>query len=235
MNKKDNFSDRVLKFHDELKCLSVEVPQPFKLINPYNGKNKNLVYQLTHSFYKKYYADNHQRRLILGSSPARRGTAITGIPFEPIEALQKKTNILNRSFHVNKSSSAFLDEIIEKYGGRVKFYKSFYLSFVCPLGLSKVNAKGHEVNCNYYENKKLEQSLIPFIIASLTKQIEFGIDTCVCYCIGSGKNYQILTDINKREHFFTKITPLEHPRFITQYHPQDKDMYLQKYLKALSQ
>ncbi len=73
----------------------------------------------------------------------------------------------------------------------------------------------------------------PLIISALKTQISLGIDTSVCYCIGSGQNYQELSKINKKWCFFQKIVPLEHPRFITQYHPEDKEKYLHKYLDAL--
>ncbi|MEK1405760.1 DUF4918 domain-containing protein, partial [Limosilactobacillus fermentum] len=33
--------------------------------------------------------------------------------------------------------------------------------------------------------------------------------------------------------FFEIIVPLEHPCFVTQYHPKDHDKYLEKYLNAL--
>ncbi|HAJ56001.1 MAG TPA: DUF4918 domain-containing protein, partial [Lactobacillus sp.] len=51
----------------------------------------------------------------------------------------------------NRGSSSFLYDVMDKYGGKDKFYKDFFLSFVCPLGLIKINEKGNEVNCNYYE------------------------------------------------------------------------------------
>ena len=84
------------------------------------------------------------------------------------------------------------------------------------MGIVKLNNKGNYVNCNYYENKKLENSLYNFIIDSIKRQISFGIDTSVVYCIGSGENYKFLTKINEEYKFFGKIIPLEHPRFIKQ-------------------
>lgn len=122
---------------------------------------------------------------------------------------------------------------MERYGGCEKFYKAFFMSFVCPLGIVKVNSKGNEVNCNYYENKKIESSLYDFIVESLRKQISFGIDTSICYCIGSGENFKFLVNINEQYHFFDKIIPLEHPRFIMQYNSKDKDKYLSKYVDTL--
>lgn len=107
------------------------------------------------------------------------------------------------------------------------------MNFVCPLGIVKINAKGNEVNCNYYESKKLQEKLQQFIISKLCEQVSFGIDTTICYCIGSGENYNFLTKINKKYHFFKEIIPLEHPRFIMQYNSKRKDEFIMKYLNAL--
>lgn len=93
--------------------------------------------------------------------------------------------------------------------------------------------KGNKVNCNYYENKKLENALYEFIVTSLKKQIAFGIDTSICYSIGRGENFKFLQKINEQYNFFEKIIPLEHPRFIMQYNAKEKDKYLGKYVAAL--
>ena len=114
-----------------------------------------------------------------------------------------------------------------------QFYKDFYMNFVCPLGIVRITQTGSEVNCNYYENKKLKENLYEFIIESIKEQLTFNIDTSVCYCIGSGENYKFLLEINEKYKFFKKIIPLEHPRFIMQYNSKNKDMYLDKYMNAL--
>lgn len=234
MRQKQTFSEKVFQFDQELGNVKIDLPAPYKLIKPYSSRNKKQVLQVVQTFYQKYFNDNNKRCLILGSSPARRGSAITGVPFEDASNLQKETGISIANFHVSKASSNFLNEVIDKYGGRTKFYHDFYLNFVCPLGICKTNSKGNQVNCNYYENKRVEEMLTPFIISVLKTQISFGIDTSVCYCIGSGQNYQELSKINKKLHLFQKIIPLEHPRFVTQYHPEDEGKYLTKYLNALT-
>ena len=113
------------------------------------------------------------------------------------------------------------------------FYTDFYMNFVCPLGIVRINAKGNEVNCNYYENKKLQETLYSFIINAIRSQINFGIDTSVCYCIGSGENYAFLSKVNSEYNFFNTIVPLEHPRFIMQYNSKRKDVFMEKYINAL--
>ncbi|GEN95615.1 uracil-DNA glycosylase family protein [Pediococcus ethanolidurans] len=229
-----SFSREILNFNNELAAISIDLPDKFKIINPYSGDQKEAVLKTTSIFYQKYFNDFNSRRLILGSSPARRGTAVTGVPFEDAETLQNETGILIDNFHINQSASNFLNEVMNRYGGRKQFYGNFYPSFVCPFGLARINSKGNEVNCNYYENKKIQKLLFPYMISSIRKQLDFGIDTSICYCIGSGENYKVLTEINQNYHFFKTIIPLEHPRFITQYNSRNKDMYMEKYLKALN-
>lgn len=234
MINKKTFAKSVLEFNEWLSGINLDLPDDYSFNNPFNGENKEEIKKITNIFYSKYYNDSNKRKLIIGSSPARRGTAITGIPFEDASHLYKETGIMIENFYINKSSSNFLYDVMEQYGGCEKFYKDFLMNFICPLGIVKVNLKGNEVNANYYENKKLEKALYNFIVTSLKKLISFGIDTSVCYCIGSGENFKFLTKINEEYNFFDKIVPLEHPRFIMQYNSANKDKYLEKYLDKLN-
>lgn len=234
MSEEKNFAKKVLKFNNKLSKISMKLPDGFKIVNPFSGDNREQVNAISEAFYKKFYNDSNKRRLILGSSPARRGTATTGVPFEDAAHLQKETGIMIDKFYINKSSSGFLYEVIEKYGGCDKFYSDFYMNFVCPLGIIRTNTKGNDVNCNYYDSKRLQETLCSFIVSSIQAQIDFGIDTSMCYCIGSGENYAFLSKINNEYNFFQNITPLEHPRFIMQYNSKNKDVFLKKYLKALN-
>ena len=113
------------------------------------------------------------------------------------------------------------------------FYNDFYMNFVFPLGISKINSKGNEVNYNYYDVKQYEERFEEYIIKSIKEILQFNIDTSICYCIGSGKNYEYLVKLNRKYNFFKEIIPLEHPRFIMQYNSKNKDLYLKKYLEAL--
>lgn len=233
MNGNRTIAERILNFDANLSKKSIVLPEGYRIINPFTGTQKEHVRATASAFYKKYYNDNCPRRMILGSSPARRGTAVTGIPFEDAEHLQAETGIVIDEFYINKSSSGFLYEVMEAYGGCSRFYADFYMNFVCPLGIVKTNIKGNEVNCNYYDNKELQKSLYSFIVDTLKSQLEFGIDTSVCYCIGSGENYSFLSKINYEYDFFDTIVPLEHPRFIMQYNSKKKDEFLEKYINAL--
>ena len=233
MTKEATFAEKVLQFNHYLSSVSLDVPMGFNIINPFSGVQKEQVRQMTVSFYQKYYNDTNTRRLILGSSPARRGSAITGVPFEDVVHLQKETGVSIDGFHINQSSSEFLYDVIEAYGGCTKFYATFYMNFVCPLGICKTGSNGRAVNYNYYESKKMQDVLYPFILHTLYTQVAFGVDTSVCYCIGSGGNYSFLSKVNKELGLFQTLVPLEHPRFIMQYNAKRKAFYLQKYLDAL--
>ena len=236
--KSKTIAQKILAFNDTLKSASINLPEKCRLINPFAGANQQQIAQITQitqRFYRQYYHDNKRRFMILGSSPARRGTALTGVPFEDVNHLQKDTRISLDAFGANKRSSSFLYEVMEEYGGRQNFYKQFYMNFVCLLGIEKINLKGNWVNCNYYENAALKKCLHPFIIDSLRCQIDFNIDTSVCFCIGSGENFKFLTNINNKHRFFDTIVPLEHPRFIMQYNADRKEEFMQKYVNIFRQ
>lgn len=230
MNKTN--SEKILKYCEKLSKTEINSFDNYKIINPYNDINKEQIKLITTKFYNKFYNDKNKRRLILGSNPARRASAVTGIPYEDAIHLQKETGIFIDSFYVNKSSSNFLYDVIDKYGGCEKFYNEFYMNFVFPLGIAKINPNGNEVNCNYYDIKNYEEKFEKYIIKSIKEILQFNIDTSICYCIGSGKNYEYLLKLNNKYNFFEEIIPLEHPRFIMQYNSKNKDLYLNKYLEA---
>ncbi len=70
---------------------------------------------------------------------------------------------------------------------------------------------------------------------SIRAQIEFGIESDVCFCFGTGKNEKFLRLINDEYGFFKKIIALEHPRFVMQYKARSKQQYIDKYLEAFGQ
>ena len=125
--------------------------------------------------------------------------------------------------------------MINAYGGAEAFYKDFYIHSICPLGFTATNAKGREVNYNYYDSKELSESVHDFIIENIQKQINFGIDTSVGFCLGTGKNEHFLRKLNEKYQFFEKIIALEHPRFVMQYKSRSKQVFVDKYLAALKE
>ncbi|MFK0154358.1 uracil-DNA glycosylase family protein [Streptomyces sp. NPDC090493] len=233
MNGRTTVADRILQFNEELAETTLEMPPGFAVINPFSGPQKERVHEVTTAFYHKYYDDDRPRRLVLGSSPARRGTAVTGVPFEDAKLLESETGVDVDGYAVSRPSAGFLHDVIARYGGRTSFYADFVMSFVCPLGLVRRNPQGREVNCNFYENKKLLELLHDFLVDALGRQVALGTDTSVCYCIGSGENFKYLSKVNEGQRFFKKIVPLEHPRFITQYNGARKEEFAEKYLSAL--
>ncbi|MET9450370.1 uracil-DNA glycosylase family protein [Streptomyces cinerochromogenes] len=233
MNGRTSVADRILQFNEELAETTLELPSGFAVINPFSGPQKERVRKVTTAFYHKYYDDDRPRRLVLGSSPARRGTAVTGVPFEDAKLLESETGVDVDGYAVSRPSAGFLHDVIRRYGGREAFYADFVMSFVCPLGLVRTNPQGREVNCNYYENKKLVECLRAFLVDVLERQLAFGTDTSVCYCIGSSGNFKFLSTLNDGQGYFKKIVPLEHPRFITQYNGDRKEEFAEKYLRAL--
>ena len=201
-------------------------------MNPFHENSE--VFLVITEFYRKYYSDARPRHMILGINPGRFGAGVTGIPFTDTVRLKEKSGLEIHGLKTYETSSVFIYEMIERYGGPEKFYSDFYISAVSPLGFTKTGLNGKEKNFNYYDSKEMIQIISSFAVESILKQLEFGINRDICFCLGTGKNMKFLSDLNSKHGFFERIEPLEHPRFIMQYRSRQKDRYIDEYIKKLS-
>lgn len=227
----DSFASRILNFYKTLDLDIKTLPPGIEVMNPFLNET---TFQIVETFYNKFYTDNNTRKIILGINPGRHGAGLTGIPFTDTKGLNTDCEINFNEFESHETSSVFVYEMINAYGGVNKFYNNFYISSISPLGFIKKNPKGRFVNYNYYDDKKLETAIKPFIVKTIKDQINFGIDTSKCYCLGTGKNFHYLKNLNEEYKFFDDIIPLEHPRYIMQYKSKLKEEYIQKYLQHLN-
>ncbi|TVQ14602.1 MAG: SMUG2 DNA glycosylase family protein [Bacteroidetes bacterium] len=225
----NHFADRVIEFNQSLK-LDAELPAGIRVMNPFR-ENPEAV-RVSSAFYHKFYNDNDQRRLILAINPGRFGAGVTGIPFTDTKRLTENCGLHINDVSTHEPSSVFVYQVIEAYGGVEKFYRDFYINSICPLGFVRENSKGREVNYNYYDSKELQEIVLPFAVKSIRAYIDAGCKTDVCFCMGTGKNYKVLQQINREHAFFDRIIPLEHPRYVVQYKSAFTNDYISKYLKA---
>lgn len=217
-------ADRIISFNQSLN-IDIALPEGTKVLFPFNDKNVIIA---TTSFYQKYYADYNERIILLGINPGRFGAGVTGIPFTDPIRLANECGIENLFEKKPELSSDFIYRVINAYGGVKTFNNKFLISSLCPLGFVK-NGK----NLNYYDEKELEEKISPFIITTLKQQIEFGINTEFCFCLGEGKNYKYFTKLNQKHNFFKKIIPLAHPRYIMQYRRKMLNDYISFYIEGL--
>ena len=225
------FASRVMDFNRKL-TFKGNLPKGINVMNPF--RDNPLIIPIATKFYNKFYKDNNARHIILGINPGRFGAGSTGIPFNDTNLLKEKCGIVIDSFKTREPSAVFVYDVIEKYGGVDKFYSRFYINSLCPLGFTKTSSTGKEVNYNYYDSKELINATQDFIIETLKQQINLGIKTDVCFMFGTGKNADFMTLLNNENHFFDKIVPLEHPRYIMQYKHSLKKDYINKYIEELS-
>lgn len=218
-------SKNILTFLRKLD-LQVTLPQQVEVMNPFKNSE---TFSLCKKFYHKFYNDINPRNIIFGINPGRFGGGVTGIPFTDPKRLKKDCGIENGFQQKQELSSVFIYEMIDAFGGVEKFYSKFYISAVSPLGFIK-----HNKNMNYYDDQKLEGNLREFIVHCIEGQLAFGINSEVAFCLGEGKNFKYLNKLNNELHFFKKILPLPHPRFIMQYRLKKKQEYIDLYLRELS-
>ncbi|MCX8491675.1 MAG: DUF4918 family protein, partial [Cyclobacteriaceae bacterium] len=198
-------SDRINQFNQHL-SISVRLPKDIEILNPFKDP---VTSYLSQRFYKKYYNDTKMRTMILGINPGRFGSGLTGVPFTDPINLEKYCSIENKLPKKQEISSEFIYAMIDSFGGCDRFYQNFYFSSISPLGFVKEGK-----NLNYYDVKGLSEKLRDFILSNLSEQLSWGINREVVFCLGEGKNFAFLEELNSKHRFFTRVIPLPHPRFI---------------------
>jgi hypothetical protein len=199
------------------------------VINPFIDNPETMV--VMSRFYHKYYNDNKQRRLILGINPSRKGAGVTGVPFTDTKRLATVCGIEMKSAHTHEVSSVFVYDMIEAYGGPERFYSDFYINSPFPLAIIRETKDGSWLNANYYDDSLLFEMVKEFMIESLKKHIDLGLDCSEVFVLGK-KNAVFIEKLNREEKMFDKLTVLEHPRYIQQYKSKERDLYIDKYINA---
>ncbi|HOF21090.1 MAG TPA: DUF4918 family protein, partial [Bacteroidales bacterium] len=223
-------ADKIISFYTEIDFRGI-LPAGVSIMNPFRN-NPDVINTVT-LFYRKYYSDYNKRHMIIGINPGRLGAGATGIPFTDTIRLKQVLGLPAPGIETYETSSVFMYGMIDRYGGPEAFYGDHYISSVSPLGFTVTGRNGRQVNYNYYDSRELTGHIMDFILDSLRAQLEFGIFRDTCFCLGSGKNYSFLTELNNTYGFFEKIVPLEHPRYIMQYRLKKKQFYTDMYVEKL--
>ena len=224
------FAEKVIDFNRNLHY-SGSLPDGFQVLNPYLDNPETM--EVMGKFYHKYYNDTKKRKFIIGINPSRNGAGVTGVPFTDTKRLESVCGIKMKSAHTHEISSVFVYDMIEAFGGVADFYSRFYINSPFPLAIVKRSKEGNFLNANYYDDKKLFEAVKNFMIDSLEKHIGLGLDTSEVFILGK-KNAEFIQRLNNEKKLFDKITVLEHPRYIQQYKSKEKQLYIDKYILALS-
>jgi hypothetical protein len=220
-----SWSEEILGFYRSLN-ITEKIPRGVEVMNPYQD---DYTFSLCEKFYQKYYNDNNQRFLILGINPGRFGSGTTGIAFTDPVKLEKECSIENTFQKRTELSADFIYKVIHAYGGLETFYNNFFFSSISPLGFTKDG-----ININYYDDPKLQKAILPFILQSMNTVTTWNVSRKKCFCLGEGKNFKFLNDLNKKHQWFEQVVPLSHPRFIMQYKRKSLDIYMDDYILKLN-
>ncbi len=226
----ETFGEQVIRFNRQLHYAG-DLPDDFMVVNPYLDNPETL--SVMEQFYHKYYNDHNRRRMILGINPSRHGAGVTGVPFTDTKRLESVCGIKMHSAHTHEISSVYIYDLIAEFGGAERFYSQFYINSPFPLAIVRKTKQHNYINANYYDDRQLFEMAKPFMISSLKQHIEKGIDTSEVFVLGK-RNATFIKKINDEAHLFEKLTVLEHPRYIQQYKSKEKQLYIDKYILALS-
>jgi hypothetical protein len=218
------FSTKAANYFLNLKTPD-KILKGINIINPYESRE---VGKIVKEFFTKFYSDNKERLFMIGINPGRFGGGLTGISFTDPVALREYCGIQNNLGSKTELSSKYIYEMIAAFGGAEKFFSKVFMTALFPLALTH-NGK----NFNYYDDKKLFDSLKSEIKKSLETQILFGSKKEKVVILGK-KNAEYFRLINDGLKFFGKIIVLDHPRFIMQYRQRSMKDYVNSYIRAIN-
>ncbi|MEO5588355.1 MAG: uracil-DNA glycosylase family protein [Gemmatimonadaceae bacterium] len=220
----ESFGSRALDFYKSL--TSPRVPRGVVVMNPYtDARTINCV----SGFLARFFSDNDDRVLVFGINPGRFGSGITGVTFTDPVALADNCGIANDLGHRRELSCEYIYRVIEESGGVSDFYRRFFLSAVCPLGFTRDG-----VNVNYYDDRRLQDVVSPFIVSSIEKHLAIGGRSDHVIILGRGKNAKFFSALNDEHGWFSAVHVLDHPRFIMQYKRRQLPAYIREYIDTLT-
>ncbi|MDO4879757.1 MAG: SMUG2 DNA glycosylase family protein [Capnocytophaga sp.] len=226
-----NLADKIIDFNKNL-SYKEELPKNFSVLNPYLDNPETL--QVMSEFYHKFYNDTHKRKFIIGINPSRHGAGVTGVPFTDTKRLETECGIVMQSAHTHEVSSVFMYNMIKEFGGVQAFYQTFYINSPFPLAIIRQTADNKWVNANYYDDFAIFEKVKPFMIETLKKHIQLGLNTEKVFVLGK-KNATFLQKLNKEASLFNEMVILEHPRYIQQYKSKEQTLYIDKFLTEFLQ
>lgn len=217
------FSTKAANYFLNLKTPD-KILKGISIINPYESGE---VRKIVNEFFTKFYSDNKERLFMIGINPGRFGGGLTGISFTDPVALREYCGIQNNLGSKTELSSKFIYEMIAAFGGAEKFFSKVFMTALFPLALTQ---NGN--NFNYYDDKKLFNTLKPEIKKSLETQIRFGSKKEKVLILGK-KNAEFFNLINKDLGIIKNEIVLDHPRFIMQYKQRFRKDYIKNYIAAI--
>lgn len=224
------FGDRVYAFYQQFHAHNPlehsNLPESVEVMNPYQNP---ATLACVEQFCSAFYTGNNERLGCFGINPGRFGGGLTGLAFTDPVVLREVCQIPNTLGTKRELSAEFVWRVIEAFGGARPFFQRVFLTALCPLGFTKQG-----VNYNFYDDKTLQTSVMPFILHTLREQIALGLRRDVAVCFGTGKLSKAFEALNRAHGFFERIVALEHPRFVMQYRQQEVPNFVQKYVQTLT-
>lgn len=217
----DTFGARVNRLY--LSLTPPKVPRGVQVMNPYVNQRTRACVE---SFLEKYFDDLRPRTLIMGINPGRFGSGVTGLTFTDPFALTNECTIPHDFTGRRELSAEFVYRVVNALGGASLFYSRLFLSAVCPLGFTR---KG--INLNYYDDKRLERAVTPFVVGSIESHLGFPVRREHVVILGRGRNAAYFRRLNDEQRWFAHVHTLDHPRFIMQYRRKKLDAYIGEYAR----
>lgn len=217
------FGEKVINYFDTLR-FNLLLPNGVEVMNPYLQPE---TMDAVRKYYTKYYSDGNARTFIVGINPGRNGAGKTGIAFTDTVRLEGNCQIDHNIKPTTELSSEYVYSVVDAMGGPEAFFSKYYLTAVSPIGFTKDGK-----NYNYYDSPAMLKATFSYMMEQFERQIAFGANRKMAICLGAGKNFKYLSEINDLlGKPFERIVPVNHPRFVMQY----RRKYLEQEIATITQ
>ncbi|WP_320052474.1 uracil-DNA glycosylase family protein [uncultured Acetobacteroides sp.] len=220
------FGEQVVDFFNTLR-FDQPLPDGVEAMNPYLLPE---TMDAVRKYYTKYYSDSNPRTFIVGINPGRNGAGKTGIAFTDTVRLENPCQIEHNLKPTTELSSEYIYAVVDAMGGPEAFFSKFYLTSASPIGFTH-NGK----NYNYYDSPAMLKATLSYMMEHLERQLAFGANRKQAICLGAGKNFKYLTEVNNLlGKPFEQIVAVNHPRFVMQYRRKSMEQEIDTFTNALA-
>jgi hypothetical protein len=186
------------------------------------------VVDVVRQFCERYYTGDRVRLAVWGINPGRFGAGVTGLSFTDPYALRHDLGLQTTIEGRREPSAEFVYRVIAAYGGPAAYYHDVYMSALSPLGFVRGG-----VNINFYDDRTLQQDIVPFVVECMQRQTSMGLRSDACVVLGTGKLKTFMETYVRPVLGYAEVAYLEHPRFIIQYRRRHMDDYVRRYVDTI--
>lgn len=193
--------------------------------NPFDDERRRAAIT---AFCERFYDDAAPRIHLLGINPNQPADTSSGVHYTDGYALDVHCGIPNGFSKGRELTSRFFYLVVEAFGGAAAFYRSVFAWSVMPVCVTEVGEYR-----NYYD-ERIYETVRPLVRGNMEWLRDRIPGDGRAVVLGTGENKASFERLDGFPFGYRNIVYLPHPRWILQYHSNELDKHVERYVEALS-